>query len=334
MSMPKIKKLKSGIFFMNPMVNGVRYSISRLTAKECKEEYFKLKAQGGVNKGFVSVANLTVGEVVDSYIETRTNVLSPSTIAGYKRIRRNHFQDVMSKKVKSIRDWQRIVNQAAETTGAKTLTNAWGLIHASLEAAGVDVGKVSLAKPVKKDAHFFEPEQILVFLDAIKGHRAELAWILSLHGLRFSETRALTKISIHDENIYVRGARVRDENNNLVYKESNKTEDSKREVPVLIPRLYELLKAADADKYLVELDESQTRKDLIKICRDNGLPVLRIHDLRHTFASLCYHFQIPEMQAAKWGGWSDLKTMHEIYTHLAKADEEKAARKLKAFFAS
>jgi len=49
------------------------------------------------NKG-----NLTVSEAMDAYIEARDGMRSPGTIRGYKKIKRNHFPDLMYVKVKDI----------------------------------------------------------------------------------------------------------------------------------------------------------------------------------------------------------------------------------------
>lgn len=69
-----------------------------------------------------------------------------------------------------------------------------------------------------------------------------------------------------------------------------------------------------------------------RVCRENDLPEVGLHGLRHSFASLAYHLQIPEMIAAEIGGWNDLSTMHKIYTHLAQKDIEKRSRDFSDYF--
>ena len=71
-----------------------------------------------------------------------------------------------------------------------------------------------------------------------------------------------------------------------------------------------------------------------QVCRANGLPEVGLHGLRHSFASLAYHLQIPEMIAAEIGGWNDLSTMHNIYTHLAQKDIEKRSQDFADYFDS
>ena len=68
------------------------------------------------------------------------------------------------------------------------------------------------------------------------------------------------------------------------------------------------------------ISQNSLRYGIRKICEANSLPDVGIHGLRHSFASLAYHLQIPEMIAAEIGGWSDTATMHRIYTHIAQED--------------
>ena len=68
------------------------------------------------------------------------------------------------------------------------------------------------------------------------------------------------------------------------------------------------------------------------MCAANGLPQVGNHGLRHSFASLAYHLGIPEKIAMEIGGWEDSKTMHDIYTHLAKRDIAKRSEDFSNFF--
>ena len=43
--------------------------------------------------------NKTLGELADIYIENRSNVLSPSTIVGYKKIRNTAFQSIINVRI-------------------------------------------------------------------------------------------------------------------------------------------------------------------------------------------------------------------------------------------
>lgn len=73
-------------------------------------------------------------------------------------------------------------------------------------------------------------------------------------------------------------------------------------------------------------------KQVNRVCKKNNLPLVGVHGLRHSFASLAYHLQIPEQIAMEIGGWSDIGTMRKIYTHIAQQDMERYKTKLQDFF--
>ena len=45
-----------------------------------------------------------------------------------------------------------------------------------------------------------------------------------------------------------------------------------------------------------------------------------------------YSLGVSELEMMKLGGWSDTKTMHKIYTHIAEADLLKSKNKIANFF--
>lgn len=112
-----------------------------------------------------------------------------------------------------------------------------------------------------------------------------------------------------------------DENNKKVRKKQNKNATSTRNVPIVIP---ELVAALERDRKpsapVMPYHQNSLRYGIRKICQENNLPNVGIHGLRHSFASLAYHLQIPEKIAMEIGGWADATTMHKIYTHIAKSD--------------
>ncbi|MCF0174062.1 MAG: hypothetical protein HUJ95_01860, partial [Bacteroidales bacterium] len=66
----------------------------------------------------------TLSEAIDEYIETRSNILSPATIRGYRIIQRARFTEYMPKPVNAPVDWQRAVNDEVKLCSPKTLKNA------------------------------------------------------------------------------------------------------------------------------------------------------------------------------------------------------------------
>ena len=173
-----------------------------------------------------------------------------------------------------------------------------------------------------------------MFLKAAEGDKLELQILLALHSLRRSEIFGMRweNIDTKKKLIYVRGATVRGKQG-LENKKTNKNVTSRREVPIFIDRLCELVDQTDkSEEFIYVGGENTLCNHINKICRSVGLPEVGTHGLRHSFCSLCVHKKAPEKFIMKVGGWSDPKTMKKIYTHVAKSDYKDAVDALRASF--
>jgi integrase len=203
-----------------------------------------------------------------------------------------------------------------------------------MKVNGIQPPEVHLPKIAKKDLPWLTYDQIKVFLEAIKGDECELAALLALHSLRRSELCAVTRSQIKEDGIHVEGAIVQTAEG-LQRKTTNKTNASQRVVPIMIPRLQELVDQSKAgpDDRLVNIN-IQTGYDHINfICKRNGLPQVGYHGLRRSFASLGYlKAGWSERVTMKIGGWSDYKTMHNIYIKLSDKEVTEAAAKMRELY--
>lgn len=328
---PAPKKLPSGTYFGRIMVDGERVPVSAPTEKEY---YAKARAlKSGLIKAKKAAPKMTLGTAIDNYIESNSNVLSPSTIKAYKSYRKFRFQAVIDKDLGSITNWQRVVNdESQKKISAKTLANAWRLITASLRAQGMEIPDVALPKVAKAERPWLDYEQIKDFLAAINGEDCELAALLALHGLRLSELLALTaeKVDLDKGLMQISGAMVFNENGELVEKSTNKNKTSQRTVHIVIPRLEKLLEGKEGR--LVTTHPNTLRSQINAVCKKAGLPLIGFHGLRHSFASLAYHLEWSEMTVMHEGGWSNTQTVHSIYTHLAEQDHNADIDRMKAFY--
>lgn len=312
-TIPKPKPLADGTYSAQMMVNGERFTIKAdsLEEYEVKARATKLLLLNDAKKP----KKFSLGYVVDSYIEKNRQIFSPSTTRGYVMIRNNRFKSYMAKPYTDI-DYQQMVNDEAPACSSKTLVNAFALIRSSLKAFGYAVPEVNLPAVIAPDLLFLDYEQIPVFLSAIKGKAGELASILALHSLRMSELLAVTAEDISDEHITVNKAVVRDENNQYVQK-ITKTVQSTRQIPVMIPRLLELLPNSGR---LVTNTPSAIEKQIKKACESSSLPYISCHGLRRSFASLAFHLRWDERSIMQAGGWSNMQTVHKVYIKLAQQD--------------
>lgn len=321
---PEPRKLKSGAWNIELRKEGE--SITEKTREEC------IARAQAIRAGFLKTEKeqkQTLDKLLRSYIDAKASVLSASTISGYESIYKHRYQTYLQKDVNAI-DWQQMVNDDMQGTTPKTVRNDWGLVSAALRYAKVPVPDVTLPRVVSVERDFLDYEQIQTFLKAVKGRKCELACLLALHSLRMSEILGLTQESLVDGVIRVRGATVRNKDNQYVFKESNKTDKSRRDVPVMIQRLSDIWPAEGEP--LVIQKHSAANSMLADVCEKAGLPVLSMHELRHSFASLAFHLKWDVMTTCAVGGWNDQNTVQKIYTHLAQKDKNDNIERMKAFY--
>lgn len=335
MKVPEPRKLKSGNYFIQLRLNGQSVPVTAATARECKRQAELLKAEHRNGKRMAtSKQNMTLDEAITAYIDSRRPVLSPSTIRGYEAIQKNRFKSYREEKLKDI-DWQQVINTEIRTCSPKTLKNAFGLIVSVSKHYGFPVPIVKLPQVPPAEKEWLEPEQIPVFVEAVREEPFAIPALLALHGLRRSEIFALTwnSIDLDKKMISVSGSIVMDSSGAFVRKAETKTTASRRTVPIMIPALYEALVSAKSSEHpVISGSPVSLYKQVNRVCTRCGLPLVGVHGLRHSFASLGYHLGIPPREIMELGGWSDIQTMQKIYTHLAQSDRLKAENKITSFF--
>jgi integrase len=319
---PTPRKLPSGNWFIQLSVNGERISVTEPTEKACIARAMAIKQDLLEPADRSKKPTLSVS--IDRYIDDRQNILSPSTIVGYRVIQRNRFKAAMERPVNAYDEngWQRLVNQEAKIVSAKTLQNAWFFVSSVIYEQTGHRYNVRLPQIVSSERPFLDPDQIHVFLKAVQGEAFEIPALLALCSLRRSELLALTwdKVDLQHGFINVCGSVVSN-GHEMVYKKENKNRSSNRLVPIMIPQLRSALEAAErTSQRVVTISPSAILRGINRVCNENNLPKVGIHGLRHSFASLAYHLNMPEKIAMRIGGWCDDDTMRKIYTHVAEKD--------------
>lgn len=320
---------KDGSVYGRPMIGGERIVIEAATIEEY---YAKADAiAAGIVEAKQRGPRITLGEAIDRYIKDREKVLSPATIRGYQEIRKQRFGAAMGQDLQEIQ-WQAMVNEEAGRVSPKTLRNAWGLVRSAAAAQGVEPPAVRLPQKIKQERPWLDYEQIVLFLDEIRGGPGEMAALLALHSLRRSELLALRRedVDLKKQEIRVDAVLVHGPDG-MVKKTGAKTEAGRRVVPIMIGRLEDLVEAA-GDGPLVSGDPHTARKQINAACVRAGLPLVGVHGLRHSFASLAYHLGWSEAATMQIGGWSDPSVVHGIYTHLAKSDKIQDVEKMRDYY--
>lgn len=326
LGVPAPRQLKSGSW--NIQLRKENRSVTKSTAEACTLEALAIRLE--YEKQSACAPSITVSEAVNSYIKDREGVLSPATIKAYKSVAKYRFVPEMPLMINTDINWQSAVSREAREVSAKTVKNAWGLISAALTYHKAEVPVVALPMVPVNDLPWLDYEQIPVFCEAIKGKPFELAALLALHSLRRSEIYGL-KLSDFDlkKNIIkVRGSAVYDSENRMVFKDTAKSAKAVRDVPILIPRLKELVQSGASIDYA----GADLYKMINRLCREVGLPGVGVHGLRRSFASLAYHLGWSERETMRCGGWSSADVMHKFYIKLASSDKTASIDKMQKFY--
>ena len=330
MIIPKAIKLKNGDWLIRLRLGGAEQYITDPDKTRCERKARAAKSayQADIRLQERLSRKPTVYAAMGIYIEERENSLSPLTVRGYQIIRENRFHSIAQRRFDQIKDseWQKIADNEARLCSAKTLKNAWGFLRSVAQRNGITIPNVTLAKEAPKPYLFLDYEEIRVFVKAVRDTEFAVPLLLALSSMRISEIDALQweDIPQNPEFIRVQGARVLTKENRYTVKKENKNASSTRDVPILIP---ELSAAIERDRQpmgkVLTCSQNTLRRNCKQICKDNGLPEVGVHGLRHSFASLAYHLQMPERIAMEIGGWENDKTMKEIYTQIARSDIER-----------
>lgn len=341
MYIPEPKETPSG-WRIQLRINGQSIPVLADTAKECKRQAALIKAQAQAAGKPVKKCDLTLSQAIDAYIAALPPDISPATLRAYRNIQRKRFPDLMSMRVASITpaSLQRALNSELSVFSRKTVKNAFVLVKTVLETNGVEVPKklaIDRKERKKKDPIWLEPDEIKKFVAAAADDPLCVPMLLALMSMRISEIDALRweNIPPHPEFIRTSGVRIMDEHHHWVTLAEHKTIESDRSVPLLIP---ELRAAIERDRKpsgkLLDIHQNTLRSTVERTCARAGVRRVTVHQLRHSFASLSAHLRIPAEISMEIGGWSNDKTMNEIYTHIARCDIERYKNEMWNFYNS
>lgn len=272
----------------------------------------------------------TVGQILDSYI-VKSVFLSPTTLAGYRKVRRNNFADLMGKRCSmlTLDIVQAAINQEARTVSAdtgrklsaKSVRNAWAAISAALRSELGLSFPVKLPAVKKPVALLPEPEAIIA---AIHGTEVELPCLLAMWlSFSMSEIRGLRCSDINLERMTVTIDQVIvDVDGVPTVKELAKTPTRRRSTE-LPQRLADLIRLTDTwksyqatgqDCQLINQKRGYITKHFAKIMQGAGID-LTFHGLRHVYASAMLNkLGMPSKLVQIEGGWSSPSVMERIYS--------------------
>ena len=315
--MPTAKRTKSGKYRVT--VYDYKDSTGRIHQKTFTAET-KREAERLANeyKDGPKLSDLTVGEAILKYIESKKAVLSPSTHRSYMSIYRTHFETSLFGSIKLVSldniAVQRFISDLK--LNPKTVRNISGLLNASIQMYRPNA-RFAITLPARKRPELHTPTtaEVETLIKAIKDDRELYICVLlcAFVPMRRSEACAIRYDDIDNKTntITIRRARVRNNDKEWVYKDTPKTDSSYR--TVICPS--EVIKAIGRGfGYVISESTPTALSDrLTRVLMREELPHFRMHDLRHYSASILHAIGVPDQYIMARGGWKTDNVMKRVY---------------------
>ena len=323
--MAKAKKLPSGSWrvqlYVGKDADGKRLYKS-FTADTKKEAEYLAASYRVEQHHHDAPENMTVGDAIDSYIESKTSILSPTTITLYLMLRRLAFPGLVSYKLSDLtpRDVQLAINTYAAGHSPKSVRNAYGLLTASLAE-------------VKPDISIPDQQQIDALISGATDTDLKSAILLSaMLGLRRGEICALVWDDYDSslKTLSVNKSLALSPDKQWVIKQP-KTYAGKRKLSVpedlahyldALPHLSHSIVSANPDMISNRFDTLRSRLGFS----------FRFHDLRHYNASVMLALGVPDKYAMERMGHATPNMLKTVYQHTMQDKQRQIADTIDSFF--
>ena len=163
-----IEKLPSGSYRIKQMYKGKRYSIT-VDHKPTQKEATILMAER--MQDIVSGKTAALSKCIEDYIDSKHNVLSPSTIKGYVAVTRNSPQWFLDMNVYDITqyDIQRAINEYSTNHSPKSVRNFHALMISAIKMFRPNISfNTTLPQKDAKETTVPNHDDIIRLLDAMR----------------------------------------------------------------------------------------------------------------------------------------------------------------------
>lgn len=312
--MSNIRKLPSGKYQLRTQIDGKRYSFTfdhKPTKREIDDAAYNIHKNAPKER-----ITGTFKECAESYIQSKKDILSPSTINSYESIVRNLSEGFISLPLSAVNTLliQKEINDYSKNRSPKTVKNASGFITSVMLMFRPDMNiRTTLPQKKKVDTYIPTDDEMSKLLKAIKGSDYEAVLLLTIYGLRKSEAIAVTSKDIEGNILTIDHALVVNSEGKYVEKATKTTAGTRQ---VWLPN--ELVELINKNGYAYKGFPGNILRYLHRTQDAIGVNRCKLHALRHWYVSMSHAIGVPDASLSKTVGHSSSLVTREIYMHAQK----------------
>lgn len=300
-----IRKLPSGNYQIRLMEDGITYQVT-VDHKPSQTEALRIIS----NIKPISHDKYTLVGACEAFLKAKENILSVSTVRGY-RVLMGQIEPILAKtKISSITKpmIQTEVDRYSINHSPKSTRNYGVFITTVLAFYGNEITKIQYPQKVKHQGYIPTVPEMRAILARLNGSPYYIPVFLGTRGLRLSEVCGLDLNSLSADNILtIDKAKVRGERCYSI--KGTKTTSSTRRLAIP-DKIADLIRQQG---YVYNGAPHTITRNLQRAQKALGITPFTFHQLRHFFASYTHYNGIVDKDIQDEAGWANDTTMKNIY---------------------
>ena len=300
--------------------------------------------------------DMTFQNLYEIYMEDMAARLKQSTLLTKKAVLQTHIlpffgsKPINEIKASDVRRWQAKLmsspNNYSQTYLKKINTELNSIINYAKRFYDLNTnpcGKAgTIGKAKAEEMDYWTYDEYIAFRDGVKDKSLSYICFEVLYwtGMREGELLALSPadIDLDNKTISINRTYQRIEGKDVFT--SPKTRKSKRKIPIpdfLCQELSDYIQSRymlDADERLFPITKSYLSHEMIRGCKNTGVKKIRIHDIRHSHASLLINQGCDALMLADRLGHEKVSTTLNTYSHLFPHKQQELVHSLESLQAT